>query len=141
MFKYQINDDYCALTKELKDLFALANNLVSKTSKQNYVYDIVIVGDTQIKKINKQYRHIDKTTDVISFALHDAKGIKTQLLGEIYINYQEAKRTKYSFNYEMTFLLIHGLLHLLGHDHNNQIKEKKMFAMQNKLMRRLNLLK
>lgn len=91
--------------------------------------------------INNQYRHINKPTDVISFALHDAASIKTNLIGEIYINYQMATNPKNTFEFEMVFLFIHGLLHLLGYDHQRKQKEKEMFALQNKLMKQLNLLK
>jgi probable rRNA maturation factor len=141
MFKFKIVDDHHILTPKLNAIIHKANKLISQQIKQQYIYDLLIINDKEMKAINKKYRQINKTTDVISFALHDAKSIKTLLLGEVYINYQQAQKTKNSSEYELIFLFIHGLLHLLGHDHRDELRRTKMFALQNKLMKQLNLLK
>ncbi|MDR3330513.1 MAG: rRNA maturation RNase YbeY [Mycoplasmataceae bacterium] len=141
MFKFIVNDPHQVVSRQLTSLFKKANKLISGLNKQDSIYDLVIANNQEIKMINNQYRHINKPTDVISFALHDAASIKTNLIGEIYINYQMATNPKNTFEFEMVFLFIHGLLHLLGYDHQRKQKEKEMFALQNKLMKQLNLLK
>lgn len=97
---------------------------------------IVIVGDKKIKQLNWQYRKKNKITDVLSF-----EG-EADFLGEIVICLSKAKRQAKKFNLplkiEMSRLLIHGILHLLGYDHEKSLKEaKKMYALQDKLLTRL----
>ena len=99
---------------------------------------------TQIKqmdKINKEYRNIDKTTDVISFALEDEKRenfTKIRLLGDIYISIDKAKEQAISYEHslerELSFLAVHGLLHLLGYDHMTKEDEKIMFTKQKEIL-------
>ena len=105
---------------------------------ENVVFDVDIVSPAQIKKINKQYRKIDKVTDVISFANRDAITIFTPLLGEIFICLDQAKKQakqyKHSLQRELTFLFTHGLLHLLGYDHMNKKDEKVMLDITNKII-------
>ncbi|MDR2369749.1 MAG: rRNA maturation RNase YbeY [Mycoplasmataceae bacterium] len=141
MLNYSLNDPYKKITTPLKKLLQQSNSLVSKLLIQGkYYYDVTITNDEVIQDINNKYRHIDKPTDVISFAFHDATSIKTPLLGEIFINYQDAKRqTEQTYEYNMVLLFVHGLLHLLSFDHNNQMNAKKMFSLQKKIMLKLNL--
>ena len=93
------------------------------------------------EEINKNYRGKDSVTDVISFALEDDKSfIKTdiRILGDIYICYQRAlsqsKEYGHSILRELSFLSIHGLLHLLGYDHMNEEDEKIMFDLQERIL-------
>jgi probable rRNA maturation factor len=140
MFKYIINDPQKKITAKLHILFAKANSYLSKEIKKKYYYDVTVIDDIKIKHINSKYCNIHKTTDVISFAFHDAKSIKTSLIGEIFINYQQAQRqATLSYENEMVFLFTHGLLHLLGFNHDNPKNEKEMFDLQNKIMQELNL--
>ncbi|MDR1235185.1 MAG: rRNA maturation RNase YbeY [Mycoplasmataceae bacterium] len=142
MLVFYIDDKLKKLTNKQRQLFKLANVYLSKLQKQNFIYDINIVDNQKIKKLNNQYRHINKITDVLSFAMHDAKQPKTELLGEIFINYQQAqKQATVSVDYEITLLFIHGVLHLLGYDHKNKTNENEMFLMQNKIIKQLNLVK
>lgn len=114
--------------------------------KNNYVIELNFVDNKTIKKINKTYRKIDKVTDVISFAFLELdkneipiKSKEPQFLGEIDISIDkiisQAKEYKHSFKYELVYLYIHGLLHLLGYDH---VKNKKdaiiMFQTEEKIL-------
>lgn len=110
--------------------------------KDKYVLSLIIVGPRTIKKINRDYRSIDKVTDVISFALLDS-GDNEEYdgvieLGDIFINrdrvLSQAKEYGHSKKREFVFLFVHGLLHLLGYDHMNKADEKKMFALQKKII-------
>ncbi len=106
----------------------------------NYLMSVTFVDTEKIHEINKEYRSIDRPTDVISFAFMDdfnERNIKTDFpkdLGEIYICYDVAdeNRKKYdnSIERELCFLFVHGLLHLLGYDHMNEEDEKEMFSLQ-----------
>lgn len=114
--------------------------------KDNFIIDLDFVSADRIKEINKQYRKIDKETDVLSFAFLELKKgevkIKSkqpQFLGEIIISTHkieaQAKEFKHTFTYELAYLYLHGLLHLLGYDHVHSEKEKKvMFTLEDKIL-------
>ena len=103
----------------------------------NVIFNIIFVDNNTIHKINKEYRGIDRETDVISFALEDNKDIDLEVgrvLGDIYISVDkmksQAKEYGHSEKREMAFLTIHGLLHLLGYDHMTKEEEEIMFKEQ-----------
>lgn len=108
---------------------------------ENVIFNIIIVDNAYIHKLNKEYRGIDRPTDVISFALEDnADEIKSdiRILGDIYISidkvYEQAKEYGHSNLREICFLMIHGFLHLLGYDHMKGAEEKVMFAKQEEIL-------
>ena len=104
----------------------------------NLEFNVIIINNEEIHKINKEYRGIDRPTDVISFALEDYKDIKYEndyrVLGDIYISIdkvkEQAKEYGHSEKRELAFLAVHGLLHLLGYDHMEKEYEKVMFSRQ-----------
>lgn len=104
----------------------------------NVIFNVIFVDDKKIQEINKNYRGIDRVTDVISFALEDGEDNVNfefgRLLGDIYICVprmkQQAIEYGHSLKREMGFLTIHGLLHLLGYDHMTKEEEKIMFTKQ-----------
>ncbi|MBW2186190.1 MAG: rRNA maturation RNase YbeY [Deltaproteobacteria bacterium] len=91
---------------------------------------IVIVDDEQIQEINRDYLQRDKPTNVISFAQQEGEGagICPELLGDVVISADTAQRdaldAEVSFFSEISFLLIHGILHLLGYDHERGTQEQ-----------------
>ena len=119
-----------------------------KTLKLNDDYDLslIIVGPISIRRINREYRNIDRETDVISFALLDDDTYVEYEddieLGDIFINrnkvLSQAKEYNHSIKREYIFLFVHGLLHLFGYDHMTIEDEKKMFALQRKIVGDLN---
>lgn len=110
----------------------------------NYLTDVTIVDNKEIHKINNEYRGVDRPTDVISFAFMDDKQEKPlnkkypTCLGQIIISYEkaeeQAKNYGHSIDREMSFLFIHGLLHLLGYDHMKKDDEVIMFGLQDKIL-------
>ena len=103
----------------------------------NVIFNVIFVDNETIHKINRDYRNIDRETDVISFALEDNKEIDLaigRVLGDIYVSVDriksQAKEYGHSEKREMAFLVIHGLLHLLGYDHMNKEEEEIMFRKQ-----------
>lgn len=104
---------------------------------KNACFSIIFVDSNEIQRINKEYRGMDKVTDVISFALEDTKDAidnDIRVLGDIYIciprMLEQAEDYGHSIKRELSFLTVHGLLHLLGYDHMNKEEEKVMFALQ-----------
>ncbi len=99
----------------------------------------VVCGDELIKNLNKKYRKKNKTTDVLSFAEIDSiaeyKNINKKYLGEIFINYSQAKRQSKNIKKEMINLFVHGYLHLRGYLHEEDEQEKKMNERANKLIK------
>lgn len=144
--KYKIynetNDD---LIKEIKELNKFIKYVVKKENINNAYFNIIIVNNNEIKKLNKKYRNIDKETDVITFALEDEKEMKSKVrvLGDIYISIDKVKEQSklydHSIRRELSFLALHGILHLLGYDHEEKAKEKIMFDKQEKLLEECNI--
>ena len=114
--------------------------------KENYEVDVSLVDDETIHQVNRDYRNVDRVTDVISFAFNDDKDPKDQInsldvqkmLGEILICLPQAKRQAAeignSLERELSFLFTHGLLHLLGYDHMTPEDEAIMFPLQEKIL-------
>lgn len=100
--------------------------------------EIIIVGESEIKRLNRDYRGKNKVTDVLSFAWQEDNKVSTNLLGQIYICYPQIKRQakvwQVSAKEEFSRMLIHGLLHLVGYDHDNEKDSKKMFDLQEKII-------
>jgi len=106
---------------------------------------VVFTGDGQVRRLNRQYRGKDKTTDVLSFSLLEGKKLNSGLarikvLGDVVISVPQAKRQAReagkTFKSETAMLLIHGILHLLGYDHGSKRDEKRMFGLQNRILKK-----
>ena len=105
---------------------------------KNARFNVILTDNKEIKEINAKYRNINKETDVISFALEDEKEENTflnkRILGDIYISVDKAKSQSKEYRHslirELSFLSVHGLLHLLGYDHIEKEDEKIMFEKQ-----------
>lgn len=126
---------------EIESLNDFINYSVNYLKIDNPVFNIIFVNNEKIKEINKNYRNIDRETDVISFALEDDKTFNTdkfRFLGDIYISIDKAKSQAIEYGHslkrEICFLSIHGLLHLLGYDHMNEEEEKVMFNLQEEIL-------
>ena len=110
---------------------------------------VLLVDDAEIRKLNGEYRGKDVATDVLSFPLEEELeddmepvvigGPEGRMLGDIVISVEtaeaQAKAYGHSFEREMTFLLVHGVLHLLGYDHErSEADEKKMQAEEKRIL-------
>ena len=121
-------------------LYGLLEYALKKEKLDNVEFNVIFVDSNKIHEINKEYRGIDRETDVISFALEDNMDISLdhRLLGDIYICVEraeeQAKEYEHSFLREISFLMIHGLLHLLGYDHMKEEDEKVMFGKQEEIL-------
>lgn len=107
----------------------------------------VLVDDERIHEINREYRHIDRSTDVISFAMEDNDQFYVEgmprTLGDIFISVdhatKQAEEYGHSLRREMCFLFTHGILHLLGYDHMTDEQEKEMFGLQDQILGALSI--
>lgn len=122
---------------ELKVVKKVINKAIELEGLDNLEFNIILVDNNYIHELNKNYRGIDRETDVITFALEDSKDfvdIDSRVLGDIYISldkaHSQAIEYGHSFTRELCFLAVHGFLHLLGYDHMNIEDEKIMFARQ-----------
>ncbi|MDR2636456.1 MAG: rRNA maturation RNase YbeY [Mycoplasmataceae bacterium] len=130
MINFQLNANL-KFSNKYNEYFKKIAKIVSKNqkNKKEIFFEVNIVSDNKIRSLNKKYRNIDKVTDVLSFSINNS-----QLIGEIFIAYQYAKKQNKNEIYEICLLFTHGLLHLLGYDHNNKINTKQMFDLQEKIV-------
>ena len=135
-------------TIDLEDLKHTINYALETENVNNAFMNIIIIDNEKIHQINKEYRGIDRPTDVISFALEDDKTfVKTdfRVLGDIYISidkvHEQARSYGHSFRRELSFLAVHGIMHLLGYDHMNPDDEKIMFGKQEKILNELGIIR
>ena len=116
---------------------------IEKVLKQSYktlrthgrkVISVILVSYSEIQKINREYRKIDRVTDVISFDNQDG-GIE---LGDVFIavprTQEQAETYGHSFERELGFLAVHGYLHCSGYDHMTPQDETTMFAIQEEVL-------
>lgn len=133
---YEVND-LVGIDFNYNYLDDVIKRVLKHEKVKNAYFSIIFVDLREIQRINKEYRGIDQITDVISFALEDAKDsidLKIRVLGDIYIcipkMMEQANNYGHSMKRELSFLTVHGLLHLLGYDHQNEEEEKEMFGLQ-----------
>lgn len=138
MNKVEIFNQLDEEIKELETVKEVLEYALKKENLNNHEFNVIIVDNNYIHELNKNYRNIDRETDVITFALEDDDKVisegDTILLGDIYISLDKAKSQAleygHSFLREICFLAVHGFYHLLGYDHQNEEEEKVMFAKQ-----------
>lgn len=104
-------------------------------------FSVVLVSNSQIQKLNKQWMGKDRPTDVLSFPLSDEPPPSDELpweVGEIVISLEktqaQAEEFGHSFERELSFLFVHGMLHVLGFDHVEPEDEKDMFSRQKQIL-------
>ncbi len=121
---------------------------VFKTVDDNHIMTVIFVDKETIHSINRDYRGVDRVTDVISFALHDNDECEfteeSEIeLGDIFIcvdrAIEQASDYGHSVEREIGFLAVHGYLHLCGYDHMTEEDEKVMFARQDEILNKANL--
>ena len=119
-------------------LSALGQMLVKRgqTTLSRKEVVVVFVTTTEIRRLNKQYREKDYATDVLSF-----ESAEENVVGELVLCLpvirRQSRSTGLSERGELGYMLVHGVLHLLGHDHVHKPDEVKMFALQDELYARL----
>ena len=144
---------------EEKHLSLIEQLIVSASKKlelgDNFEMSVTIVDNNRIHEINREYRKMDKPTDVISFTIEDndeedfeiffdtldnEEEIEIpRLLGDIFISIdkaeEQAKEFGHNLDREIGFLAVHGFLHLNGYDHQTEEEEHEMFSLQDEILK------
>lgn len=136
-------------TARLEELLCFAAE--AEGIEEDSEVSVTIVTNERIQEINRDYRGINRPTDVISFALEEmgedelevqGEGIP-RVLGDIIISLSKAKEQAEEYDHslerELGFLSVHGFLHLLGYDHMTDADEKKMFSRQREILNEFGL--
>ena len=143
-------ENYSIVDNNLYQNYDYLNEVINHTLEvmdaKESIFTIIFVTPEEIHELNKQYRGVDRVTDVISFALEDAHDVSlsdVRVLGDIYICIDRMKEQAIEYGHsetrELSFLTVHGLLHLLGYDHQTKEDEEVMFGIQRKILSDLNI--
>lgn len=139
MKQYTILDEY-GYNEDFSYLNDLLDYAIKKMNTDG-VFSITFIDDDTMHEMNLQYRGIDRTTDVLSFALNDIEenfASEINMLGDIFISIPKMKEQSIEYGHsekrELSFLCIHGLLHLLGYDHMKEEDEHVMFGLQKEIL-------
>ncbi|WP_457640350.1 rRNA maturation RNase YbeY [Persephonella sp.] len=123
--------------KEVTDIILRELNL------DDVEVSITLTDNNTIKELNREWRGKDKPTDVLSFPIDEKPpGYRYKLLGDVVISLPYAKRQAeeigFSYQEEVTRLLVHGILHLIGYDHETSEKDAKvMFKLQDRIFEKV----
>lgn len=109
------------------------------------IVSISFVNDEEIQSLNRDFRNVDKVTDVLSFPIDDEFDIRPTMLGDVVINtkrvLEQAKDFGHSNEREIAYLTVHSILHLLGYDHMEEEEKKEMRSIEEAVMSELGTLR
>lgn len=135
--KVEIDDTIIETFKEV-----IKECLLLEKQSLNYEISLSIVDNNEIKELNKEYRNVDKDTDVLSFPI-DEDFVPVPMLGDIIISAEKALEQSIEYNHslirEMAYLTAHSMFHLLGYDHIGEDEKKVMRDKEKEIMRRLKI--
>ncbi|MBM7549576.1 rRNA maturation RNase YbeY [Peptoniphilus gorbachii] len=133
------------ITEEIKNLIekSIAAVLKVENLDQNVEVSVSFVGDDEIRDLNRDYRGVDKSTDVLSFPMDDEFIIDNRILGDVIINtrrvMEQAEELGHSNERELSYLTVHSILHLLGYDHMEDEDKKEMREREKLAMKELSI--
>lgn len=124
-----------------------------KLINSKLVVQITLTNPENIRKFNKEYRNIDKETDVLSFPMFEKNELDTKIknqdfkhedvLGDMVISIerveQQAKEYGHSFQRELSYMVVHSFYHLMGYDHINEEDKKEMRKKEESVLQKLNI--
>lgn len=124
---------------------AVSETLIAHNSEDCEV-SVLLTDDPHMTQLNREFREIDAPTDVLAFAMQEGEDnnlANAHILGDVVISMETAERQAreetHSLEEEVTFLTVHGVLHLLGYDHQTQNEASIMFEKQDIILQRLHL--
>lgn len=143
---------------ENKDLEDLINKVLEECFKTEKIDDyklyisVTLTNPEYIQKLNREYRQIDKATDVLSFPMFEKDEIKSlenlefeETLGDIVISIErveeQAKEYGHSFERELAYMVVHGFYHLMGEDHMNEEEKAIMRAKEENVLNKLKIVR
>lgn len=140
MIKVEINNrqDVVEVTDELKDIFSeIARKVGELEGYDNGEISLALVDNQMIQELNQKYRDVDEATDVLSFPMDE------ELWGDVIISteraVQQAREYGHSLERELAFLFTHGILHLLGYDHQAAGDKQDMHQKEERILGELNI--
>ena len=142
---YDDRQDDIKITEEIKNLIekSIAAVLKVENLDENVEVSVSFVGDEEIRDLNRDYRGVDKSTDVLSFPMDDEFIIVSRILGDVIINtrrvMEQAKELGHSDERELSYLTVHSILHLLGYDHMEDEDKKEMREREKLAMKELSI--
>lgn len=141
------NDEYSGTINRVLDKCFLEENLKDK----NLYINIVLTNPENIRKMNKEYRNIDKETDVLSFPMFEKEELENRqisnldILGDIVISIErvrkQAEEYGHSFERELAYMTVHGFYHLMGYDHIDENDKIIMRQKEENILEKLKILK
>jgi len=142
---YDDRQDDIKINDEIKNLIekSIAAVLKVENLDENVEVSVSFVGDEEIRDLNRDYRGVDKSTDVLSFPMDDEFIIVSRILGDVIINtrrvMEQAKELGHSNERELSYLTVHSILHLLGYDHMEDEDKKEMREREKLAMKELSI--
>lgn len=134
------------VSEETYDLIqkVIKESLLAEGKSLDYEVSVSLVNNEEIQELNKEYRGVNRSTDVLSFPLEDEFG-NMPLLGDIIISVEKAleqsKEFDHSLERELAYLTAHSMFHLMGYDHMEEDDKKEMRDREKQVMRRLEIFK
>jgi len=108
----------------------VALTVLGLVERENVELSLALVGNAEMQKLNAKYRRMNHPTDVLSFPMEEKLLQETRLLGDVIISVEQAaeqaRERRRTLDEEMTTLLIHGIVHLLGYDHERSAKDARI---------------
>jgi probable rRNA maturation factor len=108
----------------------LALTVLELVERENVELSLALIGNAEMQKLNAKYRRMNHPTDVLSFPMEEKLLQETRLLGDVIISVEQAaeqaRERRRTLDEEMTTLLIHGIVHLLGYDHERSAKDARI---------------
>jgi len=125
-----------------RQLKKIASAILDCVGQGDAELSLALIGDSEMQRLNSKYRNKDYPTDVLSFPVEGGLPHTVRLLGDVIISADkaaaQAKEGRRSLDEEMVTLLIHGVVHLMGYDHERSAKDAKiMTRLEKKILRQL----
>ncbi len=142
---YDDRQDDIEITEKIKSLVekSIASVLKVEEIDDEVEVSVSFVGDEEIRDLNRDYRGVDRSTDVLSFPMDDEFIIDKRILGDVIINtrrvMEQAEELGHSHERELSYLTVHSILHLLGYDHIDDEDKKKMREREKLSMKELEI--
>ena len=145
-------ENYSIVDNNLYQNYDYLNEVINHTLEvmdaKESIFTIIFVTKEEIHELNKQYRGVDRVTDVISFALEDAHDVSLsdiRVLGDIYICIDRMKEQAieygHSFERELAYMVVHGFYHLMGEDHIEEEDKKQMREKEENVLNKLKIVR
>ena len=125
-----------------RKLMTIARAILDLTGQEKAELSLALIGNTEMRRLNARYRSKDYSTDVLSFPAEKNLPVETPLIGDVIISVEkaaeQAKARRRTLDEEMVTLLIHGIVHLLGYDHERSAKDARVMGrLEKKIHRQL----